>query len=94
VPPELVFDRGLGDLFVVRTGAQTVDKVTLGSVEFGPTELGTGLIVVLGHERCGAVTATIDAIQHHGGRASGHIRRPSSTRCAPHMTLPSANPGT
>jgi carbonic anhydrase len=74
VPPELVFDRGLGDIFIVRTGAQAVDDVALGSVEFGPNELDTPLIVVLGHERCGAVIATIDAIQHHGGRAPGHIQ--------------------
>jgi carbonic anhydrase len=74
VPPELVFDRGLGDLFVVRTGAQSVDDVTLGSVEFGPVEIDTGLVMVLGHERCGAVTATIEAIQDHGGRAPGHIQ--------------------
>jgi carbonic anhydrase len=74
VPPELVFDRGLGDLFAVRTAAQSVDNVTLGSVEFGPAELSTGLIMVLGHERCGAVTATIEAIQDHGGRAPGNIQ--------------------
>jgi carbonic anhydrase len=74
VPPELVFDRGLGDIFVVRTGGQSVDDVALGSVEFGPDELNTGLVVVLGHERCGAVTATIEAIQDHGGRAPGHIQ--------------------
>jgi carbonic anhydrase len=74
VPPELVFDRGLGDLFVVRTGAHAVDDVTLGSVEFGPAELGTPLVVVLGHERCGAVIATIEAYEHHGGTAPGHIQ--------------------
>jgi carbonic anhydrase len=43
-------------------------------VEFGPSELHTPLIVVLGHERCGAVIATIDAIEHHGGRAPGHLQ--------------------
>jgi carbonic anhydrase len=74
VPPELVFDRGLGDVFVVRTGAQSVDDIALGSVEFGPAEFGTQLIVVLGHQRCGAVTATIEAIRHGGGQAPGHIQ--------------------
>jgi carbonic anhydrase len=74
VPPEVVFDRGLGDLFVVRTGAHAVDDVTLGSVEFGPAELGTPLVLVLGHERCGAVIATIEAFAHHGGTAPGHIQ--------------------
>jgi carbonic anhydrase len=74
VTPELVFDRGLGDIAVVRTGGQSVDDVALGSVELGPSELDTGLIVVLGHERCGAVTATIDAVEDNGGRAPGHIQ--------------------
>jgi carbonic anhydrase len=73
VPPELVFDRGLGDIFVIRTGAQTVNDVTLGSVEFGPEETGTPLIIVLGHQRCGAVIAAIHAIQNHR-HAPGHIQ--------------------
>jgi carbonic anhydrase len=73
VPPEIVFDRGLGDLFVTRTGAQTVDDVALGSVEFGPDELGTGLIFVLGHQACGAVQAAIPAIKANQ-RAPGHIQ--------------------
>jgi carbonic anhydrase len=72
VPPELVFDRGLGDIFAVRTGAQAVDEVVLGSVEYGPVELGTPLVFVLGHERCGAVKAAIDVIRG-GGHAPGHI---------------------
>ncbi|GII25109.1 carbonic anhydrase [Planosporangium mesophilum] len=74
VPPELVFDRGLGDLFVVRTGGQSVDDVVLGSIEFGPAEFDTGLIMVLGHTRCGAVAATIEAVEDHAGRAPGHIQ--------------------
>jgi carbonic anhydrase len=73
VPPELVFDRGLGDLFVVRTGAQATDDVTLGSVEYGPVASGTPLVFVLGHERCGAVHAAVEAIEHHGGEAPGHL---------------------
>jgi carbonic anhydrase len=75
VPPELVFDRGLSDLFVIRTGAQTQDDlVVLGSVEFGPNAYPSArLIFVLGHERCGAVTAAITAIQN-GQRAPGHIQ--------------------
>jgi carbonic anhydrase len=73
VPPELVFDRGLGDLFAVRTGAQAVDDVALGSVEYGPAAAGTPLVFVLGHERCGAVHAAIDALEHHGGEAPGHL---------------------
>jgi carbonic anhydrase len=73
VPPELVFDRGLGDLFAVRTGAQAVDDVVLGSVEYGPASAGTPLVFVLGHERCGAVHAAIEAIEEHGGAAPGHL---------------------
>jgi carbonic anhydrase len=75
VPPELVFDRGLSDLFVIRTGAQTLDNmVVLGSIEFGPNAYPSArLIFVLGHERCGAVTAAIPAIQS-GQRVPGHIQ--------------------
>lgn len=63
VPPELVFDRGLGDLFVIRTAGQVLDKAVLGSLEFGVAELHIPLLVVLGHENCGAVHATIDAME-------------------------------
>ncbi|MGP3998640.1 carbonic anhydrase [Streptomyces sp. 8N706] len=61
VPPELLFDTGLGDLYVMRTGAQAVGPVVTGSVEYGPMTGGTPLIVVLGHQRCGAVEATYKA---------------------------------
>ncbi len=57
VPPELLFDRGLGDLFVVRTAGNVADKVALGSLEYAVEHLGVPLLVVLGHERCGAVAA-------------------------------------
>jgi carbonic anhydrase len=75
VPPEVIFDRGAGDLFVVRTGAQTLNEQTvLGSIEFGPAEFDScRLIVVLGHQRCGAVTAAIKSIES-GVPASGHIQ--------------------
>jgi carbonic anhydrase len=63
VPPELIFDRGIGDVFVVRTAAQTLDAVPLGSIRFGPTVLGTPLVFVLGHQRCGAVTAATEVLQ-------------------------------
>lgn len=58
VPPELVFDVGLGDLFVTRTGGEAVSPVVTGSLEYGPLSNGTPLIVVLGHQHCGAVKAT------------------------------------
>jgi carbonic anhydrase len=63
VPPELLFDTGLGDLFVLRTGGQVVEPVVTGSVEYGPLTSGTPLIVVLGHQRCGAVKAAYEAMR-------------------------------
>lgn len=65
VPPELVFDRGLGDLFVIRTAGHTLDDAVLGSIEYGVAELGIPLILVLGHEKCGAVKATLEAVEHN-----------------------------
>ncbi|MDT0457055.1 carbonic anhydrase [Streptomyces sp. DSM 41527] len=58
VPPELLFDTGLGDLYVMRTGGEAIGPVVTGSVEYGPMTSGTPLIVVLGHQRCGAVEAS------------------------------------
>ena len=72
VTPELVFDRGLGDLFVIRTAGHAVDSATLGSVEFGVEELEIPLVMVLGHERCGAVAATIEAVEK-GAKRHGQI---------------------
>ncbi|MEU7774416.1 carbonic anhydrase [Micromonospora taraxaci] len=72
VAPEVLFDQGLGDLFDNRVAGNIVDDLLLGSIEFAVEEFGSLLIVVLGHERCGAITATIDAI-HSGGTAPGHI---------------------
>jgi carbonic anhydrase len=63
LPPEIIFDQGIGDLFAVRTGAQTIDGLVTASIEYGPLENGTPLIVVLGHARCGAITAAVKAIQ-------------------------------
>lgn len=63
VPPELLFDTGLGDLFVLRTGGQVVQPVVTGSVEYGPMTSGTPLIVVLGHQRCGAIKAAYQALK-------------------------------
>jgi carbonic anhydrase len=64
VPPEVVFDQGLGDLFVIRTGAQTLDELVQGSVEFGPLKYGTPLVVVMGHQHCGAVAAAVESLGH------------------------------
>ncbi|MDD2837205.1 MAG: carbonic anhydrase, partial [Methanothrix sp.] len=57
VPPEVVFDQGLGDIFVIRTAGQVMDKVTLASIEYAVEHLNVPLILVLGHDSCGAVTA-------------------------------------
>lgn len=57
VPPEVVFDQGLGDLFVVRVAGNSADPTGIGSLEYAVEHLGTGMIVVLGHQSCGAVTA-------------------------------------
>ena len=65
VPPEVVFDQGLGDLFVVRVAGNIVDPALLGSVEYGVDHLGTPLVVVMGHQSCGAVSATLESLQHH-----------------------------
>lgn len=62
VPPELLFGRGLGELFIVRNAGNTVDTVALGSIEYAVVELGVPLVVVLGHERCGAVAAAVSVV--------------------------------
>jgi carbonic anhydrase len=63
VPPELLFGRGLGELFIVRNAGNTVDTAALGSIEYGVGVLGCPLIVVLGHEACGAVAAAVDVVE-------------------------------
>ncbi|OOS06598.1 carbonic anhydrase [Moraxella cuniculi DSM 21768] len=62
VPVELVFDQGLGDLFVIRVAGNVVAPSQIGSVEFAAEKFGTRLVVVLGHSHCGAVTACIEAL--------------------------------
>jgi carbonic anhydrase len=66
--PEVVFDQGLGDLFVIRSAGNVADDVALGSIEYAVEHVGSSLIVVLGHEKCGAVKATLD-----GGKLPGHL---------------------
>jgi len=66
VPPELVFNVGLGDVFVIRTAGEVVDAVALGSIEYAVEHLGTSLIVVLGHQRCGAVSAAVSGASETG----------------------------
>jgi carbonic anhydrase len=61
VPPEIIFDKGLGEIFVIRVAGNIPDPVVLGSIEYAAEHLGSPLVMVLGHERCGAVKATVDA---------------------------------
>ncbi|RBP66178.1 carbonic anhydrase [Brevibacterium sanguinis] len=61
VAAEMIFDVGLGDMFVVRNAGQVIDPVTLGSLEYGVEVLGTPMLVVLGHDSCGAVTAAVNS---------------------------------
>jgi carbonic anhydrase len=69
VGPEALFDQGIGDLFVVRTAGQVTDDVGLGSLQYGVEHLGVPLVLVLGHSQCGAVKATVEALED--GRHTG-----------------------
>jgi len=69
VPPEVIFDQGIGDIFVVRVAGNIAGNIELGSIEYAAEHLGSSLIMVLGHERCGAVTAAVK-----GGEVPGHIK--------------------
>jgi len=71
--PELVFDQGLGDVFVVRVAGNVLNDETVGSIEYAVEHLGAQLIVVLGHERCGAIAAARETIAAKG-EAPGHIQ--------------------
>ena len=73
VPVEIVFDQGLGDLFVVRVAGNIASPSQLGSIEFAAEQFGTPLVVVLGHSQCGAVAATLQALQHPAGNASPNL---------------------
>ncbi|GAB3692258.1 carbonic anhydrase [Saccharopolyspora tripterygii] len=70
---EIIFDRGLGDLFVVRTAGQATGSEVLGSIEYGVSVLGTPLVVVLGHDSCGAVVAARQAVLE-GSNPPGYLR--------------------
>ena len=68
VPPEVIFDQGLGDLFIIRVAGNVVSDIELGSLEYGAEHLHVPLLVVLGHQHCGAVTAAVE-----GAGTEGHI---------------------
>ena len=73
VAAEIIFDQGLGDMFVVRTAGHVIDSAVLGSIEYAVTVLNVPLIVVLGHDSCGAVKATLSAIDD-GAVPGGYVR--------------------
>lgn len=73
-PVELIFDQGLGDLFVIRVAGNIVAPSGIGSVEFAAERFGTRLVVVLGHSRCGAVQATLEAMQQPPEQISRNLQ--------------------
>jgi len=84
IPVEIVFDVGFGDLFVVRVAGNIVAPSLVGSIEFAVSQFGTRLIVVLGHTDCGAVAATVHALETGLGPESKNIRA-ITDRIAPHI---------
>jgi carbonic anhydrase len=74
VPAELVFDQGLGDLFVIRVAGNVVAPSQVGSVEFAAARFGTRLVVVMGHSQCGAVVATLEELQEGTANGSRNLR--------------------
>ncbi len=74
VPAELVFDQGLGDLFVIRVAGNIVAPSQVGSVEFAASRFGTRLVVVLGHSNCGAIVATLDELHRPSAEQSKNLR--------------------
>lgn len=74
VPTELIFDQGIGDLFVIRVAGNIVAPSQIGSIEFAATQFGTRLVVVLGHSNCGAVTATLEELAKKESHRSPNLR--------------------
>ncbi len=85
VAAEIIFDQGLGDMFVVRTAGHVLDASVLGSIEYGVEILNVPLIVVLGHDSCGAVAATINALD--GGDVPGGFIRSVVERVTPSILI-------
>jgi carbonic anhydrase len=73
VPAEIVFDQGLGDLFVIRVAGNIVAPSQIGSVEFAAARYGTRLVVVLGHSQCGAILATLEELQQPNAKRSRNL---------------------
>jgi carbonic anhydrase len=85
VAAEIIFDQGLGDMFVVRTAGHVIDSAVLGSIEYAVTVLGVPLIVVLGHDSCGAVQASLAALDE--GKIPGGFVRDVVERVTPSIML-------
>ena len=83
VPAEIVFDQGLGDLFVIRVAGNIVAPSQIGSVEFAASKFGTPLVVVLGHSQCGAVLATLEYLQERPTQEHTENSRPIVDRIRP-----------
>ncbi|MDT8069563.1 MAG: carbonic anhydrase [Terriglobia bacterium] len=81
VPPELVFDTGLGELFVVRSAGENDDALSIGSLEYAVEHLGSSVIVVMGHQSCGAVTAACSGRKSESVNLDA-VLRPISPSCA------------
>lgn len=75
VAPEIIFDQGLGDVFVVRVAGNVLDPVSLGSIEYAAEHLHTPLLILLGHEKCGAVTAAVEAKGHAEGNIEAIVKK-------------------
>jgi carbonic anhydrase len=75
VPPELLFDQGLGDIFVIRVAGNIVDPIELGSIEYAAEHLNSPLLFILGHEKCGAVSATLDAKGEPEGNIGAIVKK-------------------
>ena len=96
VPPEIVFDQGLGDLFVIRVAGNIVTPPEIGSVEFAAKVLGTRLVVVMGHTFCGAVGAAVDALTRGAEAPSpnlGSIVEMITPQVRPLLSEPGDNDG-
>ncbi len=74
VPAELIFDQGLGDLFVIRVAGNIVAATQIGSIEFAAERYNTRLVLVVGHSQCGAILATVDELQQESANQSRNLR--------------------
>jgi carbonic anhydrase len=93
VAPEIYFDQKLGDIFVIRNAGNIADKTTLGSIEYAVGHLHTPLVVVVGHGKCGAVTAAFQQLQQSDGQAGSQSGGGEHTYCCLNSILDQIRPG-